>query len=323
LSYFKTIKQPNKKVVGDELECPKEDERESWSNHCEFFVSSLGLAVGLGNMWRFPYVCYVNGGGTFLIPYLIMLLFVGIPGLFLEQSTGQYARKGVNKVFGRMVPLFKGLGYTIVVISILNQMYYAVVCGWSFFYMFAGFQSKLPWINCADGENWHSPNCYMGELAQKCREDQFNKDNDSSVALTWYNGTCVNMTTYCQYNGYDGGQDNHTTSENVNFNCVLNETKFVDIQDVIAENAVTPAEDYFNGLVLGYTKGSSGETYTWYVWIHSMEISALHAISVVGTTVNSLQRTESVRKGCILHDVITLLCIDGIFGLWSNSAWSY
>ena len=76
----------------------KEIERDSWSNHCEFFVTSLGLAVGLGNVWRFPYVCYQNGGGTFLIPYLIILMFIGIPGLFLEQSAGQYARAGVNKV---------------------------------------------------------------------------------------------------------------------------------------------------------------------------------------------------------------------------------
>ena len=74
------------------------NQRDVWSNQCEFFVSSLGLAVGLGNIWRFPYVCYQNGGGTFLIPYILMLIFVGIPALFFEQSTGQYAREGVNKV---------------------------------------------------------------------------------------------------------------------------------------------------------------------------------------------------------------------------------
>ena len=76
----------------------KEEKRDSWGNHCEFFVTSLGLAVGLGNVWRFPYVCYQNGGGTFLIPYVLILFTIGIPGLFLEQSAGQYARAGVNKV---------------------------------------------------------------------------------------------------------------------------------------------------------------------------------------------------------------------------------
>ena len=73
-------------------------DRESWGNHFEFFLSSLGLAVGLGNVWRFPYVAYENGGGTFMVPYIIMLFIVGLPCLFVEQSVGQYARVGANKV---------------------------------------------------------------------------------------------------------------------------------------------------------------------------------------------------------------------------------
>ena len=85
-------------------------ERESWNNHCEFFLTSLGLAVGLGNVWRFPYVCFENGGASFLIPYIVMLLVVGLPAMLIELSAGQYARVGANKVFGRMVPAFKGEG---------------------------------------------------------------------------------------------------------------------------------------------------------------------------------------------------------------------
>ena len=76
--------------------------RESWGNHFEFFLSSLGLAVGLGNVWRFPYVAYESGGGTFMVPYIIMLFIVGLPCLFVEQSVGQYARVGANKVGGRL-----------------------------------------------------------------------------------------------------------------------------------------------------------------------------------------------------------------------------
>ena len=75
-----------------------EGEREAWGNHCEFFLTALGLAVGLGNVWRFPYVCYENGGGSFLIPYFIMLFLVGLPGCFLEMSVGQYGRAGAVKV---------------------------------------------------------------------------------------------------------------------------------------------------------------------------------------------------------------------------------
>ena len=81
-------------------------QRESWGNHCEFFLSSLGLAVGLGNVWRFPYVCYTNGGGSFLIPYMVMLVFVGLPAFFLELSLGQYSRVGANKVIDKKKMMF-------------------------------------------------------------------------------------------------------------------------------------------------------------------------------------------------------------------------
>ena len=69
-----------------------------WGSYCEFFLSSLGLAVGPGNLWRFPYVAYTNGGGSFLVTYLIMLPLVGLPVFFMEQSLGQYSRVGANKV---------------------------------------------------------------------------------------------------------------------------------------------------------------------------------------------------------------------------------
>lgn len=84
-----------------EAERPK---RGQWNNHCEFFLSSLGLAVGLGNLWRFPYICYINGGGTFLIPYILSLLFVGLPLFFLEMALGQYAGLSCTKIYRRIAP---------------------------------------------------------------------------------------------------------------------------------------------------------------------------------------------------------------------------
>ena len=70
------------------------EERDEWDNNCSFFLSALGFAVGLGNVWRFPYIAYKNGGGTFLIPYFIILFVVGLPLFFMEFVIGQYMKSG-------------------------------------------------------------------------------------------------------------------------------------------------------------------------------------------------------------------------------------
>jgi solute carrier family 6 amino acid transporter-like protein 5/7/9/14 len=91
-------------LKGAENGDPDRPKRGQWNNHCEFFLSSLGLAVGLGNLWRFPYVCYMNGGGTFLIPYILSLAFVGLPLFFLEMALGQYAGLSCTKIYRRIAP---------------------------------------------------------------------------------------------------------------------------------------------------------------------------------------------------------------------------
>jgi len=124
-----------------------EPEREKWGSKWEFLLSSIGYCVGLGNVWRFPYLAYQSGGGAFLIPYLIMLTLCGIPMFMMELSFGQFAGLGAVTIW-RALPIAKGIGYGMVIVSFLVCIYYNVIIGWSLFYLFASMQSVLPWTQC-------------------------------------------------------------------------------------------------------------------------------------------------------------------------------
>ncbi|XP_074917996.1 sodium-dependent proline transporter-like [Chelonoidis abingdonii] len=118
--------------------------RETWGGKYEFLLSCIGYCVGLGNVWRFPYLCYRNGGGVFLIPYFIMLLFTGLPLFLLELSLGQYGAAGPITVW-KCCPLLKGIGVGMLLVSSLVSLYYNVIIAWTFYYLGMSFQSPLPW----------------------------------------------------------------------------------------------------------------------------------------------------------------------------------
>jgi len=86
---------------------PEPTPRDTWDNPVEFLLSCISMSVGLGNVWRFPFVAYENGGGAFLIPYLVVLYFIGKPMYFLEMALGQFSSYGQVKIW-TAVPFFKG-----------------------------------------------------------------------------------------------------------------------------------------------------------------------------------------------------------------------
>uniref|UniRef100_A0A8C4ITE6 Transporter n=1 Tax=Dicentrarchus labrax TaxID=13489 RepID=A0A8C4ITE6_DICLA len=118
--------------------------REQWGGKYEFLLSCIGYCVGLGNVWRFPYLCYRNGGGVFLIPYFIMLFFTGVPLFLMELSLGQYGAAGPITVW-KCCPLLKGIGIGMLCVSTLVCLYYNVIIAWTFYYLGSSFQSPLPW----------------------------------------------------------------------------------------------------------------------------------------------------------------------------------
>jgi len=84
----------DKKVEKEEVEFHGRQNlpRQTWNRKAEFILAVIAFAVGLGNVWRFPYLCYKNGGGAFFIPYIIMCVLGGIPVFFLELSLGQFMK---------------------------------------------------------------------------------------------------------------------------------------------------------------------------------------------------------------------------------------
>ncbi|XP_030214771.1 sodium- and chloride-dependent GABA transporter ine isoform X1 [Gadus morhua] len=138
-----------------------EEERPTWGRNLEFILASVGYAVGLGNVWRFPYLCYRSGGGAFLIPYFTMLLLCGIPLLFMEFAIGQYTRLGPVHALAKICPLLKGVGVATTVISFLMCTYYNVIITWALYYFLNSFWTTLPWQSC--NNSWNAvENCSSG-----------------------------------------------------------------------------------------------------------------------------------------------------------------
>ncbi|XP_065107227.1 sodium- and chloride-dependent GABA transporter ine [Paramisgurnus dabryanus] len=135
----------------------QEPDRPTWSRQIEFTLAGIGCAVGLGNVWRFPYLCYRSGGGAFLVPYLLMLVVLGIPLLHMELTLGQYLRRGPVQALAKACPLFKGVGMATVAISFIMCTYYNIIITWALYYMFSSFRSELLWENC--NNTWNTVNC--------------------------------------------------------------------------------------------------------------------------------------------------------------------
>ncbi|XP_014034061.1 sodium- and chloride-dependent GABA transporter 1 [Salmo salar] len=133
-------------------------ERETWANRAEFILSSVGYAVGIGNVWRFPYVCFSGGGGAFLIPYLTMMCLCAIPLVFVEFTVGQYTKRGPVEAFINICPLMKGVGVAMVMLSFIVASYNNTVLTWVLYYLFHSFTAPLPWQLC--NATWNIPeNC--------------------------------------------------------------------------------------------------------------------------------------------------------------------
>ena len=226
---------------------PQEPERGEWGNHCEYFLSSLGLAVGLGNIWRFPYVCYQNGGGTFVLPYIIMLFLVGIPVFFMELALGQYAGLSATKIYNRMAPGLRGMGYGMAMIPTVINFYYVVVMSYAFFFLFSGFTSTLPWTDCS--HDFNTQNCYSLADRDHCAE--------LSNTTTYWNLTCTPVQTFCQHYELKFHEGNFT-------HCFFPNNSAIPLKNVTIRTSAS--EDFWNRKVLGMKVFGSHVESNWSEW---------------------------------------------------------
>jgi len=268
-----------------------DDSRGKWDNPVEFFLSCLGYAVGLGNVWRFPYLCYRNGGAAFLIPYLLMLFVAGLPLFFMELALGQYASLGPNKLYLNLAPVFSGLGWAMVVMSGLTSIYYNVIIAWTLYYTFASFTDDLPWGHCDN--TYNTKDCYTMEAAAECK----------FLGLHYYDGQCYASEDYCSISGFS----------------LLNETYCVspsNISDIRGVEGIVPrisaSEDFFKNKMLGIS-GKTWENYGEMRW-ELVGCLALAWIFVAGCLAKGVKSSGKVVYFTAIfpYIVLVILLVRGI-----------
>ncbi|EDL87658.1 solute carrier family 6 (neurotransmitter transporter), member 18, isoform CRA_c [Rattus norvegicus] len=157
-----------------------EDERPKWDNKLQYLLSCIGFAVGLGNIWRFPYLCHTHGGGAFLIPYFIALVFEGIPLFYIELAIGQRLRRGSIGVWKTISPYLGGVGLGCFSVSFLVSLYYNTILLWVLWFFLNSFQHPLPWSTCPLDLN-------RTGFVQECQ-------SSGTVSYFWYRQT-LNITS--------------------------------------------------------------------------------------------------------------------------------
>ncbi|XP_053354465.1 solute carrier family 6 member 22, tandem duplicate 1 isoform X2 [Clarias gariepinus] len=161
----------------------KTQDRGQWSNKVEFLLAVAGQIIGLGNVWRFPYLCYKNGGGVFFIPYLTFLFACGIPLFLMEISLGQYTSQGCITCWRKICPLFEGLGYGSQVVVLYSSIYYVIILAWAFFYLFSSFSLEVPWSTCSN--TWNTETCTEFDKMNNLLNSSIPENATSPVKEFW------------------------------------------------------------------------------------------------------------------------------------------
>ena len=116
-----------------------ETKKQEWNSNLAFMMAMIGSAVGLGNIWRFPNVLYSNGGGSFMIPYIVSLFLLGISFVLVEYAVGFRFKKSIARILYSIKEKLEPIAWLILLIVFLITTYYVCVVGWDFIYIILSF----------------------------------------------------------------------------------------------------------------------------------------------------------------------------------------
>ncbi|XP_072140542.1 sodium- and chloride-dependent glycine transporter 2-like isoform X2 [Dermacentor andersoni] len=209
--------------------------RQKWANNVEFLLASTGMSIGLGNIWRFPYVAYDNGGGAFLLPYLLIMTVVGRSMFYMEMLMGQFRSAGATQVFD-CVPLARGVGWAMVYTCFVICLYYNLLLSYALNFLWYSFSSEeLPWTRCNPA--WADDECFDSRNPLK--------------ACNYVNKTLYNM--YLKQNGTDMATS--VVLGGANGSVLVPEKLFTIYFSNCTETVVTAPEEFYENYVLGVSSG--------------------------------------------------------------------
>lgn len=206
-----------------------------WFNKLQLLASALGYTIGLGNIWRFPYLCYKHGGGAFLAAYTFTLITIGLPLFLMELAFGQYANEGPVTIW-RISPAFEGIGYSMCLISAIVAVYYNLINTWIIHYLLASLTfGDLPWSKCDNP--WNTNQCFLKPDIPTVTSPKCTYSNSSSM-----NNITSTMSSMIQ-------QQSNESSIILEGNCTSDKEfeKIINSTDIV----ILPTNEYFHNNVVG------------------------------------------------------------------------
>jgi len=122
------------------------EKRETWTD-LEYYFINIGAAIGLGCIWRFPFLFYDNGGAAFLIPYTFFMIALVFPLLNLEMGSGQYFKKSLPEIYSAIHPKFQGNAYLIMLVASIFSCFYIFILTYCLIFVYETLFGDLHFLN--------------------------------------------------------------------------------------------------------------------------------------------------------------------------------